>query len=135
MTAPALRFALDHNFPQPLVEQLGPYFPEAALVPIGSIDARLARLDDWDVLLALHHLGGWSGLVTCDAAMLNLPRVLAVRQVWRLTAAEKRPHDPWEEVKRIAAKERVTANHLYEREKLSDVALALDPLAGPVGRP
>ena len=48
-------FALDQNFPQPIVDALAEYIIEAELVPIGDVDERLATLDDWEVMLALHH--------------------------------------------------------------------------------
>ena len=167
----ALRFALDHNFPQPLVAKLGPYFPEADLVPIEQIDPGFATLDDWDVLLALHLLGGPAGLVTCDASMLDLPRAVAVLvqtkqalvvtegvghdpfratglllthlssvckrlkpgsgQVWRLSASEKRPDDPWKELTRLAGREKLSPPELYERERLSAVELLTNPLTRP----
>jgi hypothetical protein len=48
-------FALDHNYPMPIIEQARPYLREVELVPIGDIDSRLPDLDDWELLLALHH--------------------------------------------------------------------------------
>jgi hypothetical protein len=53
-------FALDQNFPLPIVEVLSEFMAEAELVPIAEIDPRLADLDDWEVLLALHHHHSWS---------------------------------------------------------------------------
>jgi hypothetical protein len=51
---------------------------EAELVPIADIDARLADLDDWEVLLSLYHDDRpWDGLVTTDD-MIWLPRELAI---------------------------------------------------------
>jgi hypothetical protein len=49
------RFALDQNFPEPIVDGLADWLaPDAELVPIRRIDARMATLDDWEVLAALH---------------------------------------------------------------------------------
>jgi hypothetical protein len=73
-------FALDHNFPQPIVYVLADLFEEQArLVAIDQVDARLPELDDWEVLLALHHHPDpWDGLITTDSGMLSLPRELWV---------------------------------------------------------
>jgi hypothetical protein len=80
-------FALDHNFPQPIVYVLADLFEEQArLVAIDQIDARLPELDDWEVLLALHHHADPSdGLITTDSGMLSLPRELWVLMQTRLT--------------------------------------------------
>jgi hypothetical protein len=90
-------FALDQNFPQPIVDALADYIVEAELVPIAQIDQRLPTLDDWEVLLALHHHERpWDGLITTDANMLALPRELAVLMQTRLTlvVAKEAGHDP-----------------------------------------
>ena len=90
-------FALDQNFPQPIVDALAQYIIEAELVPIGDIDERLATLDDWEVMLALHHHERpWDGLITTDANMLALPRELAVLMQTKLTlvVAKESGHDP-----------------------------------------
>jgi hypothetical protein len=90
-------FALDQNFPQPIVDALAEYIIEAELVPISDIDERLATLDDWEVMLALHHHERpWDGLITTDANMLALPRELAVLMQTKLTlvVAKESGHDP-----------------------------------------
>lgn len=90
-------FALDQNFPQPIVDALAEYIIEAELVPIAHIDERLATLDDWEVMLALHHhRRPWDGLITTDANMLALPRELAVLMQTKLTlvVAKESGHDP-----------------------------------------
>jgi hypothetical protein len=49
------RLALDQNFPEPIVDGLADWLAsDAELVPIRRIDDRMATLDDWEVLLALH---------------------------------------------------------------------------------
>ena len=92
------RFALDQNFPEPIVEGLADWLAsDAALVPIRRIDKRMATLDDWEVLAALHaDETAWDGLITTDAKMLSLPRELAVMSQTRLTlvVAEAVGHDP-----------------------------------------
>jgi hypothetical protein len=91
-------FALDHNFPIPIVDALAPVMPEAELVPISRIDPRLPGFkDDWRVLLALHrHARPWDGLITTDSGMLSLPKELAVLHQTKLSlvVAEAAGHDP-----------------------------------------
>jgi hypothetical protein len=95
--APRL-FALDQGFPQPIVEALHDYLKsEVRLVPVASIDHRLADVDDWELLLALHHHPDpWDGLVSTDDNMLNLPRELATLMQTKLTLVVCRAvgHDP-----------------------------------------
>jgi hypothetical protein len=71
----ARRFALDQNFPEPIVDALAAWLhADAKLVPIRTIDARMATIDDWEILHALHAADErWDGLITTDARMLNLP--------------------------------------------------------------
>ncbi len=49
MELPAARrlFALDHGFPQPIIEVLADFTPDAALVRIDEINERMPDLDDW----------------------------------------------------------------------------------------
>ena len=90
------RFALDEDFPDTIIEALGLGVPEAELVPIRHIDPRLRQMDDWQLLLSLHHLRGWDGIVSTDSRMLNLPRELAVIHQTYLTVVivEQAGHDP-----------------------------------------
>jgi hypothetical protein len=94
---PAL-FALDQNFPLPIVEGLRDWLEaDAQLAPIAEIHDEMATLDDWQVLLALHtDARSWDGLITTDARMLNLPRELAVLCQTKLTlvVAVAAGHDP-----------------------------------------
>jgi hypothetical protein len=80
-------FALDQNFPHPIVGALNAFLLEAELVPLRDIDPLLvADMDDWQVLLALHHHDrAWDGLITTDSGMLNLPREIAVIRQTNLT--------------------------------------------------
>ncbi|MGE3138156.1 MAG: hypothetical protein AB7I08_08535 [Thermoleophilia bacterium] len=92
------RFALDQNFPDPIIDSLGDWITEAELVPLRRIDARLPTFeDDWRILLALHHHADpWDGLITTDSGMLNLPREMAVLEQTKLTlvVALAAGHDP-----------------------------------------
>ena len=91
------RFALDHNFPIPIVEALREFIAEAELVSLRDIDRRLVEMDDWELLLALHHDSTrWDGLITNDAAMLRLPRELSVllETKLKLVVADDAGHDP-----------------------------------------
>ena len=90
-------FALDQNFPSPIVAALADSIPEAELVPIADIDRRMATLDDWDVLHALHtDPRPWAGLITNDAAMLAIVEVVAMLIQTKLTlvVADAAGHDP-----------------------------------------
>ncbi|MHB8659817.1 MAG: hypothetical protein ACYC91_18085 [Solirubrobacteraceae bacterium] len=65
-------FALDHNFPDPIVAVLSDFQADADLVRIDQVDPRMPDLDDWELLLALHlDPGLWDGLITTDSSMLN----------------------------------------------------------------
>jgi hypothetical protein len=79
-------FALDQNFPQPIVDGLREWLAaDVELVPIAHIDNRLATVDDWQILLALHtHERPWDGLITTED-MTRLPRELAVLCQTKLT--------------------------------------------------
>jgi hypothetical protein len=91
-------FALDQNFPEPIVTALNDFIPEAELVPLRDIDPVLvANIEDWQILLALHHHArDWDGLITTDSGMLNLPREIAVVEQTKLTliVAAAAGHDP-----------------------------------------
>jgi len=91
-------FALDQNFPEPIVDALETHLEDdVELVPIRRVDRRMSELDDWEVLLALHNdARAWDGLVTTDSDMLSLPRELAVLCQTRLTlvVAVAAGHDP-----------------------------------------
>jgi hypothetical protein len=94
----AALFALDQNFPEPILLVLAEYIPEAELVPLRDIDPLLtASIEDWQVFLALHHHErAWDGLITTDSGILNLPREMAVVRQTNLTlvVAQGTGHDP-----------------------------------------
>jgi hypothetical protein len=90
-------FALDHNFPDPIVEVLTEFQTDATLVRIDRIDQRMTDLDDWELLLALrHHPEPWEGLITTDSSMLNQGPELAALIQTKLTlvVAVGSGHDP-----------------------------------------
>lgn len=93
---PRRLFALDQNFPQPILDALTDFL-EADLVPIARIDNRLATVEnDWRILLALHnHVRPWDGLITTED-MTSLPREMAVLCQTKLTLviAVSQGHDP-----------------------------------------
>ena len=164
-------FALDQNFPLPIVNALTEYISEAELVAVKDIDPRMSELDDWQLLLALHHdKRPWDGLITTDMGMTRLPRELAVllqtnlslvvahgsghdpiratglvlahlpsvcertssetAQLWVLRTTEKKPDDPWERLRQVAAHQNRPASQVYNDAKLSDAELSVDPLQG-----
>ena len=91
------RFALDHNFPDPIVAVLTTFQSDAELIRIDEIDDRLPDLDDWQLLLALHHHSErWDGLITTDSSMLNQGPELAALIQTRLTlvVAVESGHNP-----------------------------------------
>lgn len=93
----AALFALDQNFPQPIIEALNEFIPEAELHPIREINPRLTEVEDWELLLALRNeVRPWDGLITTDSRMLNLPREMAVLRQTNLTlvVAQASGHDP-----------------------------------------
>jgi hypothetical protein len=79
-------FALDHNFPQPVLAALAHALPQVELVPIRDIDPMFAGLDDWELLRELHrHERPWDGMITNDDAMLSLPKEITVLSQTGLT--------------------------------------------------
>jgi hypothetical protein len=94
---PRKLFALDQNFPDPIVEVLAGFQVAAELVPLRDIDERLAEVDDWEVLLALSlHERPWDGLITTDTSILNQPLELSVLIQTKLTlvAVQEAGHNP-----------------------------------------
>lgn len=91
-----VRFALDEDFPDTILEALQWGVTEADLVPMRHLDQRLRGLDDWELLLALHHMQDIDGLITTDSGMLSLPRELAVIHQTNLTlvVVERAGDDP-----------------------------------------
>ncbi len=90
-------FALDQNFPDPIVAVLSDFQEDASLVRVDRIDARMANLEDWELLLALHHhTSPWDGLITTDSSMLNQAPELAALMQTRLTlvVAVESGHNP-----------------------------------------
>jgi hypothetical protein len=80
------RFALDQNFPAPVLGAFGVMLPNVELVPLVAIDVGLAEVDDWELFLALHrHEQHWDGLVTNDDKLLLLPKEMTVLSQTRLT--------------------------------------------------
>jgi hypothetical protein len=90
-------FALDHNFPDPIVSVLAEFQAHAELVRVDEIDERLPDLDDWRLLLALyHHARPWDGLITTDSGILNQgPELAALIQTkLSLIVAMDSGHNP-----------------------------------------
>jgi len=85
-TAERRRFALDHNFPAPLMRSFAALMPRVELVPIAEIEPALAELDDWELFVALHrHEQPWDGLITSDDKLLALPKEMSVLSQTSLT--------------------------------------------------
>jgi hypothetical protein len=83
---PRRLFALDHNFPEPVLATLATAIPMADLVPVRTIREGMADLDDWELLVALHRdPRPWDGLITNDDAILSLPKEMTVLSQTGLT--------------------------------------------------
>jgi hypothetical protein len=90
-------FALDHNFPEPVLAAFGDVLPMVELVPVRTVDPAWAKLDDWELLLALHrHARQWDGLITNDDAMLSLAKEMTILSQTRLSlvVAKGEGHNP-----------------------------------------
>jgi hypothetical protein len=91
-------FALDHNFPQPVLAALSDVLqPVAELVPIHQIDPGFAELSDWELIRELHrHPRSWDGMITNDDTMLSLPKEMTVLSQTGLTlvVAKGEGHNP-----------------------------------------
>lgn len=98
MAAERRRYALDHNFPVPIIEHFR-RLPFAELVPLSEIDdGWLTRVgDDWAVLVGIHQ-AGFDGLITADDAMIELTKELAVLMQLRmmLVVLQRTNRDPLE---------------------------------------
>jgi hypothetical protein len=94
---PPRLFALDHNFPQPVLVALAQALPQVELVAIRDIDPTFADLDDWELLRELNrHERPWDGMITNDDAMLSLPKEMTVLSQTGLTlvVAKGEGHNP-----------------------------------------
>ncbi len=87
-------FALDQNFPQPILQQVRGFIPQADMLSISEIDAALARVEDCELVSALGRRG-FSAVVTNDYHMLRQPGVLlaAQRRQVSIVAIEALGHD------------------------------------------
>lgn len=95
--APRRLFALDQNFPEPIVHALDDFLDCAELVPLRSVDDTMPTLDDPDLLLAIRvHERPWDGLITSDDSMLNEPDAMAMLRHTGLTLviAHGQGHNP-----------------------------------------
>ena len=90
-----MRLPLDQNFPEPILTSLEPWMGDVELMPLRTIDPRLAELDDRRLLIALKQLG-FDGLVTLNYRMLRNPNELAavLRTHLTIIAVESVGHDP-----------------------------------------
>jgi len=91
-------FALDQNFPEPIVVALRTSLdPVANLMPVHNMNPAYAELEDWQLLLQLDRQhGDIVGLITTDANMLSQSReMLALAQTQlTLVVTQAAGHDP-----------------------------------------
>jgi hypothetical protein len=79
-------FALDQNFPEPIVDALSQYIEGAELVPVRRIRPELAAVYDWELLRELRvDQRPWDGLITNDDKMLALAKEMTVLSQTGLT--------------------------------------------------
>jgi hypothetical protein len=83
---PRRLFALDQNFPEPILKAMAAALPMAELVPIREVRSELAQVEDWQLLLALHQdERPWDGLITNDDSLLSQPKEMTVLSQTQLT--------------------------------------------------
>jgi hypothetical protein len=83
---PRRLFALDQNFPEPIVDALSQYIEGAELVPVRRILPELAKVDDWELLRELFvDQRMWDGVITNDDRMLALAKEMTVLSQTGLT--------------------------------------------------
>lgn len=76
--------ALDHNFPEPILDCVRPWLPEADFAWVRSIGSGLGEVEDHDLLYALRD-HGYSVLVTNNWKMENDARVLVALERTRMS--------------------------------------------------
>ena len=94
---PRRLFALDQNFPEPIVDCLSSNIVHSELIPIRRVRDDWPKLDDWKLLLKLHnHERRWDGLVTNDDKLLALPKEMTVLSQTSLTlvVVKSQGHNP-----------------------------------------
>jgi hypothetical protein len=77
-------FAVDHDFPEPILITVEPYLPFKVKMLRHISPALVRDKDDWEVLLAISQRH-YDGLITLDYEMLKLPREMAIVHQTNLT--------------------------------------------------
>lgn len=87
--------ALDHNFPEPIVQAVEHWLPELVFHWIKDLPGKLNRLEDHDLIYELHRRG-FPIMVTNNHRMLDDERVLVAVELTRVTvvAIERAGDDP-----------------------------------------
>ena len=92
-------------------------------------DAKLlAALLQTRLSLVIAAASGHDPLKAAGLLLTHLPSICkrtdpTTAQVWNLTAAERRPEDPWAAMTRLAQRRRVQADKLYSEHRLTDQEL------------
>lgn len=85
-TRPRRLFALDQNFPEPIVDAFAAHIRGGEIVPVRRIREDLPTFDDWQLMLELHNdARPWDGLITGDHRMLALAKEMTVLSQTQLT--------------------------------------------------
>ncbi len=126
-------FAIDHNFPEPLVTLLTDVLP-AELVPVRKIDPsfsdialalakELTVLQQTQLTLVIakgegHNPVRATGVLLCHMAHICRQTTRAHAQIWRLSVTQKNHEDPNVFLDKIAQRSKTTAKALFEKHKL-----------------
>lgn len=94
-TSGRLRFALDQNFPEPILSCLDRFIIDIQLVPLRAIHPDLPDMSDRRLLVVLDQIS-WPGLVTNNHKMMQNPSEIAALLNTKLTmfVVEGVGHDP-----------------------------------------
>jgi hypothetical protein len=126
-------FALDKNFPQPIVGVLSDFQADAQLVPLDrsmlAQGRELATLIQTKLTLVVAVASGHnpvkaSGLLFAYLAGICQRTTPERAQVWRLNAVNRAHEEPWELLKRFADHNGRSAEEVWAELKLSAAAMA-----------
>ena len=109
-------FALDHNFPQPVLAAMSDALPQVELVPVRDIDPGLtlvvAKGEGHNPVRAI-------GTLLCHLSHICHHTTRGTAQIWKLRVAQKNAEPARDYLETIAAKSRTTIQKLVTEHKLS----------------
>jgi len=119
-------FALDQNFPQPIVKVLQESILFQPLELAVLIQMRLTLVV---ALEAGHNPVKATGLLFAHLTGICRRTRPHEPQLWRLQARTQAHVAPWEQLKTVAVHQNADARSLFAAHRLDDEQLAADPLA------